>query len=99
MNRNLLWPLGLLAGLLAAGDARAAFCGVCSYSSPEIVSSDQCAMPAVSYRVRYQPVTETHSEVCYRPVFHTVMEQECYTVCRPVYEQHVCENATPSANR
>ena len=41
--------------------------------------SDQCAMPAVKHRIRYQPVTETHTQVCYRPVYHTVMEQECYT--------------------
>ena len=84
-------PVGVLAGLLSAGDARAAFCGACSYSGPAVISSDQCAMPAVKHRIRYEPVTETHTQVCYRPVYQTVMEQQCYTVCKPVYEQHCRE--------
>ena len=36
------------------------------------------------HRVRYQPVTETHTQVCYRPVYQTVMEQETYTTYQPV---------------
>ena len=92
MNRIWLWPIGLFAVLLASTQARAAFCGVCSYSAPAVQGCDQCTMPAVKQCIRYQPVTETHTQVCYRPVYHTVMEQQCYTCCKPVYEQHVCEH-------
>ena len=57
MNRIWIWPVGLFAGLFAAGDVRASFCGVCSYSGPTVISSDKCCMPAVRHRIRYQPVT------------------------------------------
>src|SRR6476620_2146113 len=86
MKWNWAWPVGLLAGLLAAGEAKAAYCGACSYASPGVACPDQACLPAVQHRIRYQPVTETHSQVCYRPVYQTVMEQECYSTCRPVYE-------------
>src|SRR5262245_21726575 len=93
MKWHRLGPLGLFVALAVAGDARAAFCGVCSYSGPSVIISDQCCpMPEVRHRIRYQPVTETHTQVCYRPVYHTVMEQQCYTVCKPVYETHMQEH-------
>ncbi|MCX7666967.1 MAG: hypothetical protein N2112_15650, partial [Gemmataceae bacterium] len=56
------WPCAFL--LLAGGTEVWAgqFCGATAYSGT-VISSDQCVMPTVSYRVRYQPTYETHTRV------------------------------------
>ena len=94
------WPVGVLAGLLAAGDARAAFCGACSYSAPAVTSSDQCALPAVKHRIRYEPVTETHSQVCYRPGLpHGHGTGVLHRAASRCTSSTAASSATPSASR
>lgn len=86
----LMLSTALAAGWFGNSQAQAAHCGACSYPADPICP-DQCAMPEIKTRISYKPVYETHTETCYREVYHTVMEQERYTVCRSVYETCVRE--------
>src|SRR5207248_2178694 len=85
-GKLLAWPVVLVIGLGMAGNARAAHCGICSYPCAP-ACDNLCGMPVVKQRITYQNVVETHTKVCYRQVHQTVMEEQRYTVFKPVYEQ------------
>src|SRR5437763_1326919 len=102
MRLRLVAPL-LVAwvAIVAATQARAAYCGAASYGCcNQPVAEAQCSYPAcqaqsaTSYRLVYDTVVEKRWHTTYKTVHETVLKsvtktvckEECRTTMRPCYE-------------
>ena len=80
-----VWLLALSALLCVEASAQARHCGAVRYS-PVCCEREQFCLPEVQCRITYKESIEERSQLCYKPVYRTVMK-ECKSVCyRPVYE-------------